>query len=391
MIRGSAVNQDGARPGLSVPMRFTQERVIEDALARASAAPSQVDYLEAHGTGTKLGDPVEIAAAASVYGRGRNGKRPLLVGSVKTNIGHLAAAAGAAGLIKVLLAMHRGVIPRHLNLTDPNPGIDWEQLPIRITTTPTEWPDSGDRPALAGVSSFGFSGTNSHVILEGRKAVNGAVGAGARSWPAGAEHEVSLTLSGAMADLASEAKAPRARRLRILPLSGKSRETLRDLAARYRSWLDDEVAECAGGGNSEASTLADMAWTASVGRSHFAHRTAVVFSDIASLRKGLDSIISGDGGGVPNTVSKTAFAYTGQASQWTGMGHDLFESEPVVRAVLQHCDAIIQKERGASLLDVMFGLPGAVGQLDDPMWKQPAIYALECSLTALWSSMGSPT
>ncbi len=145
VIRGSAVNQDGARPGLSVPMRLTQERVIEDALASASLAPSQIDYLEAHGTGTKLGDPVEIAAAASVYGRGRDGERPLLVGSVKTNIGHLAAAAGAAGLIKVLLAMHRGVIPRHLNLSNPNPGIEWDRLPVRVTTTPTAWPNSGDR------------------------------------------------------------------------------------------------------------------------------------------------------------------------------------------------------------------------------------------------------
>ena len=387
VIRGSAVNQDGARPGLSVPMRFTQERVIEDALERASVAPSQVDYLEAHGTGTKLGDPVEIAAAASVYGRGRDGERPLLVGSVKTNIGHLAAAAGAAGLIKVLLAMRRRVIPRHLNLSNPNPGIEWEQLPVRVTTTPTEWPDSGDRPTLAGVSSFGFSGTNSHVIVEGRKAADGACATGAR-WPVGTAHEVRPPLAGAMADFASAGKAPRARKLRILPLSGKSREALRDLAARYRSWLDHQLAEGAGDGGPEAPTLADMAWTASVGRSHFAHRATVVFGDIASLREGLDLIISGEGGEAPKVVSKIAFAYTGQASQWAGMGHDLFESEPVGRAVLQHCDAIVQEERGASLLDVMFGLPGAAGELDDPQWKQPAIYALECSLTALWSSIG---
>ena len=388
VIRGSAVNQDGARPGLSVPMRFTQERVIEDALARASVAPSQVDYLEAHGTGTKLGDPVEIAAAASVYGRGRDQDRPLLVGSVKTNIGHLAAAAGAAGLIKALLAMRRGVIPKHLNLSNPNPGIEWERLPVRITTTPTEWPDTDGRPALAGVSSFGFSGTNSHVILEGRKAADGAPEAGAPNWPVGTAHEISLPLPGSMADFASAGKAPWPRRLRMLPLSGKSCEALRDLCARYLSWLDDELVECAGTGSPEASTLADAAWTASVGRSHFAHRAAVVFSDIASLREGLEQIASGEGGEAPKAASKVAFAYTGQASQWVGMGHDLFESEPVVRAVLQHCDAIVREERGASLLDVMFGRPGAAGELDDPPWKQPAIYALECSLAALWSSLG---
>ena len=384
VIRGAAINQDGARPGLSVPMRLTQERVIEDALTRASVAPCEVDYLEAHGTGTKLGDPVEIAAAASVYGRGRDRETPLLVGSVKTNIGHLAAAAGAAGLIKVLLAMRRGVIPRHLNLSNPNPNIEWERLPVRITTTPTEWPNSGDRPPLAGVSSFGFSGTNSHVIVEGHGAPDApATGAG---WPVGAAREVPPLLPKAMADQASAVDAPKARRLRILPLSGKSREALQDLAARYKSWLDHGIPNDDGGG--EASTLADMAWTAAVGRDHFAHRAAVVFSDAESLRQGLDSIVAGERGAAPAAVSKIAFAFTGQASQWTGMGYDLYEREPVVRAVLDHCDAVIRDDRGASLLDVMFGLPGTTGELDDPQWKQPAIYALECALTALWSSIG---
>ncbi|MYD97489.1 MAG: SDR family NAD(P)-dependent oxidoreductase [Gammaproteobacteria bacterium] len=385
VIRGAAINQDGARPGLSVPMRLTQERVIEDALSRASVAPSEVDYLEAHGTGTKLGDPVEIAAAASVYGRGRDSETPLLVGSVKTNIGHLAAAAGSAGLIKVLLAMRRGVIPRHLNLSNPNPNIEWERLPVRITTTPTEWPNPGDRPPLAGVSSFGFSGTNSHVIVEGHGAPDApATGAG---WPVGTAREVPLLLPEAMADQASAVDAPKERRLRILPLSGKSPEAVQDLAARYKSWLEQGIPNDDGGGT-EASKLADMAWTAAVGRDHFAHRAAVVFSDAASLCQGLDSIVAGERGAAPAAVSKIAFAFTGQASQWTGMGYDLYEREPVVRAVLDHCDAIIRDDRGASLLDVMFGLPGATGELDDPQWKQPAIYALECALTALWSSIG---
>ena len=349
-------------------------------------APSEVDYLEAHGTGTKLGDPVEIAAAASVYGRGRDGETPLLVGSVKTNIGHLAAAAGAAGLIKVLLAMRRGVIPKHLNLSNPNPNIEWERLPVRITTTPTEWPNTGDHPPLAGVSSFGFSGTNSHVIVEGHGAADASAN-GARGWPVGTARDVPLLLPGAMADQAAVG-ASGARRLRILPLSGKSSEALRDLAARYRSWLDQRIPDDDGGGGPEASTLADMAWTAAIGRNHFAHRTGVVFSDAASLREGLDSVIAGERGGAPAAVSKIAFAFTGQASQWTGMGYDLYEREPVVRAVLAHCDAVTRDERGASLLDVMFGLPGATGEIDDPQWKQPAIYALECALTALWSSIG---
>ena len=140
VIRGSAVNQDGERPGLPAPKGLTQGRVIEEALARAGISPSEVDYLEAHGTGTKLGDPTEVNAAATVYGRGREPDRPLLMGSVKTNIGHLAAGAGAAGLIKLLLAMHNGVIPKHLNLRNPNPGIDWDRLPVRVTTEATQWP-----------------------------------------------------------------------------------------------------------------------------------------------------------------------------------------------------------------------------------------------------------
>ncbi len=150
VIRGSAINQDGERPGLPAPRAATQARVIEQALSRASVLPSQVDYLEAHGTGTKLGDPTEMSAAASVYGKGRDDGRPLLVGSVKTNIGHLAAAAGVAGLIKVFLAMHRGVIPQHLNFRNPNPEIDWDSIPIKIMTTPMGWPPAPGRGPLAG-------------------------------------------------------------------------------------------------------------------------------------------------------------------------------------------------------------------------------------------------
>ena len=155
IIRGSAINQDGERPGLPAPRALTQAHVIEAALARAGIPPAQVDYLEAHGTGTKLGDPTELAAAGSVYGRGRAADRPLLVGSVKTNIGHLAAAAGAAGLIKVLLSMRRGTIPKHLNFRTPNPQIDWDSFPVQITAAETDWPAaSGRGPLAAGRRQF---------------------------------------------------------------------------------------------------------------------------------------------------------------------------------------------------------------------------------------------
>ena len=388
VIRGSAVNQDGVRPGLPVPKGLTQGRVIEEALSRAGIAPSQVDYLEAHGTGTRLGDPTEVNAAAAVYGRGRETDRPLLMGSVKTNIGHLAAGAGAAGLVKVLLAMRRGVIPRHLNLRNPNPEIDWERLPVRVTTTATDWPLAPGRRPLAGVSSFGFSGTNSHVIVEGHGGPDGASARGALRWPAGAASPVPVRLPEPFSDLPEVEEGFLPRDTRILPLSGKSPGALRDLAGRYVEWLDEPAGVAPSGDRDAEPPLADLAWTAGVGRSHFSHRAGVVFRDRRSLRDGLKALAGAGEGPGPRGAAKVAFAYTGQASQWVGMGEDLYEREPVVRAVLDRCDALLRDERDGSLLDMMFGRTGSAGDLDDPRWKQPAIYALECALTALWASIG---
>ena len=388
VIRGSAVNQDGVRPGLPVPKGLTQGRVIEEALSRAGVAPSQVDYLEAHGTGTRVGDPTEVNAAAAVYGRGRGTDRPLLMGSVKTNIGHLAAGAGAAGLVKVLLAMRQGVIPRHLNLHNPNPEIDWERLPVRVTTTATDWPLVSGRRPLAGVSSFGFSGTNSHVIVEGHGEPDGAPARGAMRWPAGAVSPVPVRLPEPHTGLPVAEEGLRPRETRILPLSGKSPGALGDLAGRYVEWLDEAAGAARSGDRDADPPLADLAWTAGVGRSHFSHRAGVVFRDRRSLRDGLTALAGAGEGPVPRGAAKVAFAYTGQASQWVGMGEDLYQREPVVRAVLDRCDALLRDERDGSLLDVMFGRTSAAGDLDDPRWKQPAIYALECALTALWASVG---
>jgi len=165
VIRGSAVNQDGASGGLTVPNGVAQQRVITEALERAGVEAADVDYLEAHGTGTSLGDPIEVQAAAAVLGKGRDGDRPLLIGSAKTNIGHLEAAAGVAGVLKVVLSLEHQELPKHLNFRNPSPHIPWDRIPVRVVDEAVSW-EHGERPRIAGVSSFGFSGTNAHIILE---------------------------------------------------------------------------------------------------------------------------------------------------------------------------------------------------------------------------------
>ena len=387
VIRGTALNQDGASPGLTVPNGAAQERVITAALKRAGVQASDVDYLEAHGTGTEVGDPIEINATAAAYGRERDKDHPLLIGSVKTNIGHLESAAGVAGLIKTVLAINRGIIPKHLHFRNPNPEMDWERLPLQVTSTPTPWPAHADHPPRAGVSGFGWSGTNAHIVLEGYPSPDDTrPDLDEDHWVAGASRPITVSLPVSVTPPQSSDLAPRATRL--LPLSAKTGAALRDAAGCYIEWLDQQEAELAAEGAASDALLSDTAWSAGIGRSHFGHRAGVVFQDAESLRAGLREIAEMDEKPASRKATTVAFVYTGQASQWPGMGAALYESEPVVRAVLDRCDDMLREERDASLLDVMFGRPGAVGDLDDPQWKQPAIYALECALTALWSSLG---
>ena len=294
VIRGSAVNQNGASAGPTTPNGLAQRRVIETALSRANMQPSAVDYLEAHGAGSALGDPIEVQAAAAVYGTGRESDRPLLIGSVKANIGHLEAAAGVAGLIKAVLAMKRGMIPGQLHFHDPNPNLDWDELPVRVVSDKTPWPGDSERPPRSGVSAFGISGTNAHVVLEGH-AANGT-GPGGAADPAGALMRVSASEPERFAKLEpSNGEDARDRSVRMLPLSGKSEDALRQLAERYLEWLDRRSEETL----SEldmAALLADMAWTAAVGRTHFDCRAGLVFEDAESLRQELKSLANGGGG-----------------------------------------------------------------------------------------------
>ena len=387
VVRGTALNQDGASQGLTVPNGEAQQRVIADALAWAGVQPSEVDYVEAHGTGTPVGDPIEAEATGTAYSVGRDPDRPLLIGSVKTNVGHLESAAGAAALIKVMLAMKRGVIPRHLNFQDPNPEIDWDRLPLQVTAEPTPWPSRGDGPPRAGVSGFGWSGTNAHVVVEGYATGEGSTeAADPGRWVSGAPLRIAIGAPAATPDPA--AAAPTARPARLLPLSAKTGEALREMAAGWLEWLEDRFEDRSGddtGDDANTELLADAAWTAGVGRSHMAHRGGVVFTDAASLRESLQAVAGDDDQPPRTTATRVAFAYTGQASQWVGMGRALYGCEPVFRAVLDRCDEVLQLQRGASLLDVMFD---SEEELDDPAWTQPCIYAIECALTALWSSIG---
>ena len=371
VLLGSAVNQDGASGGLTVPNGPSQEEVIREALRRAGAPASSVDYLEAHGTGTELGDPIEVAAAAAVYGEGRDPGDPLLIGSVKTNVGHLEAAAGVAGVIKVLLAMRRGVIPKHLHFHTPNPRIAWEALPVRVTAEEAAWPETAGRPRRAAVSSFSVSGTNAHLVLEAYGPDGEALGAAVpvTEPPPGGDGEF------------------RERTVRVLPLAARSGKALKELAGRYRERFAEDP------GAWTAERLADAAWTAASGRSHFRVRAGVCFRNLDELLDRLGAVEGGEGREATAAGAKVAFLFTGQGSQWAGMGRDLHDREPVARAVLDRCEAVFREAReGASLLAVMFGEADPASDpeadLDRTEWAQPALFALSAALTELWRSVG---
>jgi len=361
VIRGSAINQDGASGGLTVPNGVAQQRVIADALKRAGLAPSDVGYLEAHGTGTSLGDPIEAQAAGAAYGIGREAGDPLLIGSAKTNIGHLEAAAGIAGVIKVILSLEHETLPKHLHFHNPSPHIPWDRLAVEVVQETTPWERNG-RPRIAGISSFGFAGTNAHVILEE------------------APEEAALP-----AVAPSSIDQPADRRFSILPVSAHTPASLVHIADNYRGWLSAHP----------EATLADLTFTAGVGRAHLEYRAALVVNSKESASELLGALA--DDRPAPGLVRgeshdrpKTAWLFTGQGSQYPGMAQELFDTEPVFAQTLTRCAEVVGDVLEKPLLDVIFDTdsPDAEETLRQTSYAQPALFAVEMGLARLWQSWG---
>jgi acyl transferase domain-containing protein len=358
VVRGSAVNQDGASNGLTAPNGRAQEKVIRKALANAGVTPAEVDLVEAHGTGTVLGDPIEAGALLATYGRSRDADRPLWLGSLKSNLGHAQAAAGVGGVIKTVMAMRHGHLPKTLHVTEPSRHVDWSAGAVEILAEGREW-TRADGPRRAGVSSFGVSGTNAHVVLEEappqepqerqdeRGADPGVVG-GLVPWV----------------------------------VSGRTAKALRQQAARLRDFAAADPGLDLGGAG----------WSLVSGRSRFEHRAVVLgrtkdelLGGLTALSEGAESAAvvrgsAGDLGGV-------AFMFPGQGSQWVGMGRELYAAFPVFARSMDACAAALAEWTDWSLLDVIRGAEGAP-TLERVDVVQPALFSVMVSMAALWRSWG---
>ncbi|MGX7825872.1 SDR family NAD(P)-dependent oxidoreductase [Actinokineospora sp. 24-640] len=349
VVRGTAVNQDGASNGLTAPNGPSQERVIRTALAGAGLRPADVDAVEAHGTGTTLGDPIEAQALLATYGQDRAGE-PLWLGSLKSNIGHSQAAAGIGGVIKMVMAMRHGVLPKTLHVDEPTPEVDWSAGEVSLLTEARPWPETG-RPRRAGVSSFGVSGTNAHVIVE---QYPGAV-------PAPASDD----------------------RPGLVPwvLSAKTEDALRGQAARLAAFADEH----------QDLDPRDVAAALVRSRAALEHRAVVLADDRADFAEALAALAAGrPGTGVLTGVAGRggiALVFPGQGSQWVGMAAGLLDVEPVFRARVEECAEALSAHTDWSLLDVLRDVPGAPS-LERVDVVQPTLWAVNVALAALWRSVG---
>ncbi|SCG71526.1 candicidin polyketide synthase FscB, partial [Micromonospora halophytica] len=359
VVRGSAVNQDGASSGLTAPNGPSQQRVIRQALANARLAPADVDAVEAHGTGTALGDPIEAQALLATYGQDRPADRPLLLGSVKSNIGHAQAAAGVAGVIKMVMAMRHGLLPATLHVDEPSPHIDWTAGSVALLAEARPWPEV-DRPRRAAVSSFGISGTNVHTILEQAP----------EATPAPTGTTPPAVSSG---DLTTPCV-----------LSARTGEALRDQARQLRAWL----------GQHPTTALPDLGHALATGRSAFTHRAVLLPRDRQHLLAGLDAVADDQ----PSSIvvrgtagtGRLAVLFSGQGAQRAGMGRELYGMFPVFAASLDEACAHLDPLLPQPLKSVLFAPEGSpeAGLLDQTVFTQAGLFAVEVALFRLVESFG---
>lgn len=351
LIRGTAVNNNGFNVNLPATSVDGQRRVLEDAYAHAGVAPHEVHYVEAHGTGTKLGDPTEAKALGTFFKQGR-GDGKLLVGSVKTNIGHTEATAGIAGILKVVLAMQRGVLPASLNFRTPNPEIPFEELKIKVNDVQGEWPVKEGETKKAGVNSFGWGGTNAHAVLEEYVKK---------------DKEVSQVNSPARY---------------VLPISARSPQALKDYARAYREKLDSI---------SDEKSLCEFCVAAAVLKPGFEYRTLLSGTDKQELVGNLDEFIQDENEASPSAAltekDKIVFIFPGQGSQWLGMGRELFEKEEVFRKAIEACDAAFKPYTDWSLKEQLFASQES-SRLEEINVIQPSLFALQVALAKYWMSLG---
>ncbi|MEV6173469.1 type I polyketide synthase [Streptomyces sp. NPDC051954] len=352
VIRGSAVNQDGRSQGLTAPNGPSQQRVIRDALEAARLVPADIDAIEAHGTGTSLGDPIEAGALAEVFGPERSGDRPVWLGSSKSNIGHAQAAAGVVGVIKMVLALQHERLPKTLHAQEPSPLVEWEGSGLALVQETRPWAREDDRVRRAGVSSFGLSGTNAHVIVEEPPVLAGA------------------------AVESVQGPVP-------VVVSGRDEVAVREQAGRWASWLAGR----------SGVRLGDVAVTAARHRTHFEHRASIAVGDTAALVEALEALAAGEAhdavvSGVAERRGKVVFVYPGQGSQWVGMGRELLATSVVFRETVEACDAALMPFTGWSVREVLAGEEGEHPAFDRVDVVQPALFAMGVGLSALWRSLG---
>ncbi|NCS43041.1 MAG: acyltransferase domain-containing protein [Microcystis aeruginosa BS11-05] len=350
VIRGSAVNQDGPSSGLTVPNGSAQMAVIRQALENAKVKPEQISYLEAHGTGTALGDPIEVRGINNILCKDRSTDNPLMVGSVKTNIGHLEIAAGMASLLKVILSLKNQEIPPHLHFKELNPDLADAATSLKIPTSSLPWQRT-EEPRRAGISAFGLSGTNAHIIIE---------------------EPPQLSFNPSEVD----------RPAHLLTLSAKSDDALDDLAQKWVSYLE----------KNPQLNLADLAFSANTGRGQFNHRLAILAKSTLEAKDSLTAFTQKQPclNVFSQTVEKSrqnkiAFLFTGQGSQYADMGRQLYETQPTFRHALEECDRLLQPYLEKSLLEVLYSDSSL---LDQTAYTQPALFAIEYALYQLWQSWG---